>query len=548
MDTRRARIYNGSKKVDAIYKGSSATPMYTWEEKRIMVGMPERIPHGVNTTYESDWLKWESKYGTGVDGLQQTTGDIDSINGQQVGQPRNTRTEVVTQPVPAQNIIGTKTLSGYRKSNTVAVGSYVATEEHPIRKQLAYSDYKFPVGTEVVVTYRVSRSSTSGSHTSGRIGLKMLGTVYSAFHDFTAYVDTSDTDVAGNPLCVIISNASTATATHYAEHISLYISQDIYDIYDVNIYFEEGEKLDKLNNQNTTARTTAPLVGWHADSRDHADTTFARISNNSIYYSPQGGSFAPYIAVKLDRPVKRGEKWVFMAEAKSYYPTTHEFQFQLGSTLTWSNTGKTYTRVYRRTPNSRYHVFEEITYDSDTDANYMYISLRGNTGIGSPAYIQLSGRLGMVAINLTSDGQANISTNNLLAAVTGQKDSYSTTGITPLVDILDTPYAYRSYNSNGRLFYNFLFAFSPSLDDNAEYIIKTVSPPTMDIRISNAKIVGATLVSTSYIIEQGFSGGIVVKGSDIRNLSHNDGIVPNLGFGSTTPPSSIYHLQMLRLP
>ena len=547
MDTRRARIYNGSKKVDAIYKGSSATPMYTWEEKEVMVGMPERIPYTTENSYDSSLLKWESHTVPGRDGYREYYGNVDVINGKQVGQPRNTRTEVATQPVPAQNIIGTKTLSGYGKSNTVAVGSYASTEEHPVRKQIVFSDYKFPVGTEVVVTYRVSGGGISGSHTSGRIGLKMHDSIYSSFHDFTAYVDTSDTDAAGNPLCVIISNAYTTTATHYGEYISLYISQDIYDIYDVNVYFEEGEKLDKLNNQNTTARTSSASAAWYVDSRNHADTLFMKLSD-AIYYSPQGASFAPYIAVKLDRPVKRGEKWVFMAEAKSYYPTTHEFQFQLGSTLTWSNTGKTYTRTYRRTPNSRYHVFEEITYDSDTDANYMYISLRGNTGIGSPAYIQLSGRLGMVAINLTSDGQANISTNNLLAAVTGEKDSYSTTGITPLVDILDTPYAYRNYSSNGRLFYNFLFAFSPSLDDNAEYIIKTVSPPTMDIRISNAKIVGATLFSTSYIIEKGFSGGIVVKGSDIRNWNNNDGIAPNLGFASTTPPSSIYYLQMLRLP
>lgn len=250
MDTRRARIYNGSKKVDAIYKGSSATPMYTWEEKRIVVGIPETIPHGVNTTYESDWLKWESKYGTGVNGIRETTGDIDSINGRQVGVPRNTSTEVVQQPVPAQNIIGTKTLSGYVKSNTATLETFTSTDEYPLRKQVAYSDYKFPVGTEAVVTYRVTGGGISGSHTSGRIAFKLDGESLVNSLEFTAHIDTSDIDASGNPLCVVIASPYTSTVTHYAEYVGLYFSQNITNIYDANIYFEEGEIREKTMTRN----------------------------------------------------------------------------------------------------------------------------------------------------------------------------------------------------------------------------------------------------------------------------------------------------------
>ena len=92
--------------------------------------------------------------------------------------------------------------------------------------------------------------SGMGKLQGGRIGFKMQGSIYSNLFDFTAHIDTSDTDAEGNPLCIVIANPYTNDVTHYAEHISLYISQNITNIYDANIYFEEGEIREKTMTRN----------------------------------------------------------------------------------------------------------------------------------------------------------------------------------------------------------------------------------------------------------------------------------------------------------
>lgn len=243
MDTRRARIYNGSKKVDAIYKGSSATPMYTWEEKEVMVGMPERIPYTTENSYDSSLLKWESHTVPGRDGYREYYGNVDVINGKQVGSATDVYPEISTPPKPQTNVVGTKQLDeSYEKSNTVSLGGYTATAEHPVRKRVSFLDYKWPINTEAVVTYRVSGGGVNNSNTSGQVRYKHIGANSISFKNFTAIIDETDVDSLGNPLCVVIDTMTTTSGTtHYGEYIDLFFEQNISDIYDINVYLENGE-------------------------------------------------------------------------------------------------------------------------------------------------------------------------------------------------------------------------------------------------------------------------------------------------------------------
>lgn len=277
MDTRRARIYNGSKKVDAIYKGPSATPMYTWEEEVIMVGMPERIPYTTQNSYDSSLLKWEGYVIPGSDGYRVHYGNVDVINGKQVGSATDVYPEISTPPKPQTNVVGTKQLDeSYEKSQYVTVDAYASTSEHPIRRKLNIKDFRWPVGSEVVVTYRVTGGGVNNSNTSGQIRFKQEGENIVNLANFTAIVDKTDLDSSRNPLCIIIASMQTSAVTHFAEYIALFFEQNLRGgIYDVSVYLEEGENtLENIigapvmyesyvssNNGNTYYRFYYPLVG-----------------------------------------------------------------------------------------------------------------------------------------------------------------------------------------------------------------------------------------------------------------------------------------------
>lgn len=184
------------------------------------------------------------------------------------------------------------------------------------------------------------------------------------------------------------------------------------------------ERKKILRNMNTTALTSNLNSGWYVDSINDSRTQFEYVGSN-IEYNPQPGAYVPYIAIKLDKPMKKGEKWFYALKIGGDYPSTHKSKIEVGSNLSWSEINKQVSidEYWRGRNNTLISGF--IDYMSAYDAQWFYMSYRAMTPIGGNApRMTIDRDFGVNVFNLTADGLEHLSSSQILSKVTNYQTTY----------------------------------------------------------------------------------------------------------------------------
>lgn len=184
------------------------------------------------------------------------------------------------------------------------------------------------------------------------------------------------------------------------------------------------ERKKILHNMNTTALTWNLKSGWYVDAIEDSRTKFEYVGYD-IEYNPQPGSYVPYIAIRLDKPMKKGEKWFYALKIGGDYPSTHKSKIEVGSNLSWSESQKRvsidkYWRGWNTTLVSGF-----IDYTSTYDGQWFYMSYRAMTPIGSNYPRMIIDRdFGVNVFNLTADGLEYLSSSQILSKVMKYQTKY----------------------------------------------------------------------------------------------------------------------------
>lgn len=256
MDLKRSLIYHGGTQVKQISLGAS-NKLYEWKIDDVVLGPPVTVPYTTFDTNDATLTKWESSTIPGVNGSKLLQAKSNFVNGNAVGETFDHFETIVNKPVRAVNTNGVRHIGTLKKSETVKILGYAATTEHPLKRRIAFTDYKWPINTKAFVTFRVSNGGLNNSNVTGKVRFKHQGTNMVSTMDFTAVVDTTDVDSSGNPLCVVIASMYSASTEYFADYIDLFFDQPISNIYDVNVYLDKGESLRiRVTGQPTVYRTT----------------------------------------------------------------------------------------------------------------------------------------------------------------------------------------------------------------------------------------------------------------------------------------------------
>lgn len=543
IDTSKSFIHHGDKKVDKIYQGTSSSPVYNWEVGWIATGEMETIPYENTFINNPSLFHWESYTVPGRNGSRIPKAMSNLVNGRRLGDLWNHSYDIISEPVDDIRFVGTKSLSSYTEVGEKTRSVVNADATHPLKRRIRFDYYKWPTNTEIVVTYRVTQNPGS----KVMLRMKQTDTNLVNFGTQQPVMDHTDTDGSGIPLHIVQVTYNSSSTNYFGEYIDLFFEKNIGEVYDINIYMENAVRKKVLTNQNTSAKVSNLNSGWIVDARDNS--IFMR-SGNSVLYMPNTSSYAPYIAIKLDKPVKRGERWVFLARLKGTFPDSHSLNFELGSTLTWSTSGRTHLSRHPKSYNGEYLIYQDITYNSNTNANYLYITLRGDGPIGTGYKLELNADIGIVAINLTEDSQEDLSNNEILTNITEYKEVYDLeVDGKPVDNIIGAARVFRSYtsSSNGELYYNHMSPYIKAIDNNAYYILKTRTPAGNYINVYIVRGSDNSWKTNGMRIEAGSTGGIVVKGSEIiTDSAFNSGLATNWGYQTATPPDNRY-LELLKI-
>lgn len=202
----------------------------------------------------------------------------------------------------------------------------------------------------------------------------------------------------------------------------IYSGQEMNKIYCGSQLVWERKKI--LHNMNTTALTSNLKSGWYIDAIENPRTIFDYDGDRVGYY-PQPGSYVPYIAIKLDKPMKKGERWFYILKICGDYPSTHQAKIEVGSDLRWSTTNKQVSIDEYWRGWGFYLIRGFIDYTSTYDAQWFYISYRAMTPIGeySP-HMYIDRDFGVNVFNLTSDGLEHLSSNQIITKVNKYQTKY----------------------------------------------------------------------------------------------------------------------------
>lgn len=256
MNLNRSLIYHGGKQVKQISLGAN-NKLYEWKIDDVVLGPPVTVPYTTYNQNNAGLTKWESSTIPGKNGSKLLQAKSNWVNGNPVGATFDNFETIVNKPVRAVRTNGTRPISELKKSETVKILGYPATTEHPLKRRIAFPDYKWPINTKAFVTFRVSNGGLNNSNVTGKVRFKHQGTNMVSTMDFTAVVDTTDVDNPGNPLCVVIASMNSAATTHFADYIDLFFDQPISNIYDASVYFDKGESLRiRVTGNPTVYRTT----------------------------------------------------------------------------------------------------------------------------------------------------------------------------------------------------------------------------------------------------------------------------------------------------
>lgn len=257
MDLNRSLIYHGGKQVKQISFGAN-NKLYEWKIDDVALGPPVTIPPETIVKYDGSITRWETFITPGKSGSKLLQAKSNWVNGNPVGATFDNFETIITHPVKAIRTVGVRHIENtLKKSETVKILGYPATTEHPLKRRIAFPDYKWPINTKAFITFRVSNGGLNNSNVTGRVRFKHQGTNMVSTMNFTAVVDTTDVDNPGNPLCVVIASMDSSATTHFADYIDLFFDQPISNIYDANVYFDKGELLQiRVTGNPTVYRTT----------------------------------------------------------------------------------------------------------------------------------------------------------------------------------------------------------------------------------------------------------------------------------------------------
>ena len=201
-----------------------------------------------------------------------------------------------------------------------------------------------------------------------------------------------------------------------------YGNQKIKEVYYKNIKLWEARNV--LINENTLGKPTDINSGWFFDGKG-AQGTKIEYTGSSIQYIPQPGAWVPYISVKIPSGIKQGEKWFIRFYIGYSHPSTHRFQFELGSENTWSTNSKTLmVQLPANQDPYNFYWFDRYTYSQQAD--YIFLSMRGaNAGVGTGNFIKMYDSVGLIAINLTKSNAEHLTANQLLSLTTSYKTEYA---------------------------------------------------------------------------------------------------------------------------
>lgn len=253
MDLNRSLIYHGGKQVKQISFGAN-NKLYEWKIDDVALGPPVAIPPETVVKYDASITRWETFITPGKSGSKLLQAKSNWVNNNPVGATFDNFETIVTHPVNAIRTVGVRHIGNtLMKSETVKILNYAATTEHPVKKRVAFTDYKWPINTKAFVTFRVTSGGLNNSNTTGKVRFKHANSNVVGSQDFNAVIDTTDVDSSGNPLCVVIASMHSAATTHFADYIDLFFDQSISNIYDISVYLDKGELLPILV-------TGAPIV------------------------------------------------------------------------------------------------------------------------------------------------------------------------------------------------------------------------------------------------------------------------------------------------
>lgn len=294
MDLKRSLIYHGGKQIKQISLGAS-NKLYEWKIGNVVLGPPVTVPYTTYNRNDTTLTKWESSKIPGKNGSKLLQAKSNYVNGNPVGDTFDNFETIVKRPVRAVNTNGTRPISDLKKSETVKILSYAATKEHPLKRRMVFTDYKFPINTKAFVTFRVIDGGLNNSNVTGKVRFKHASSNMVGAEGFTAIVDKTDVDSSGNPLCVVIASMNSAATTHFADYIDLFFDQSISNIYNINVYFDKGEQLQILV-------TGVPVVYRTAYPSDYYRFPFTKaIDSNKQYLIKTRAKTTQSIQVALTR-------------------------------------------------------------------------------------------------------------------------------------------------------------------------------------------------------------------------------------------------------
>lgn len=274
IDTSKSLIYNGSKKVDKIYHGTSSSPVYTWEVGEVVTG-PETT-HTVEVIYLSDpeMFPWESSLSSGYKPKKTQPKAISNIvNGRALGQAWGHFTEVVQEGVPLYHTRGTIDVEkppflyvgpSEIEYGTVDESAGYASSVYESRIMLNIKGYKWPSSSRVLITFR-ERATTQSPSIVGWLRIKSrAGNEYGA--GVVTRTASHVVNSQGHPLRgIAIQFVNYVGDTEYNFIEDLHLPKMNGEIYDLKVYLEHGE-IGELTISRTTRYTTSPY-DRHIDFR-----------------------------------------------------------------------------------------------------------------------------------------------------------------------------------------------------------------------------------------------------------------------------------------
>ncbi|MGX7141449.1 hypothetical protein ACWOBX_08355 [Facklamia languida] len=164
-----------------------------------------------------------------------------------------------------------------------------------------------------------------------------------------------------------------------------------------------GNELVWEGLQEITLNSVATMKSYYVDATEDSRTKF-QYQGIYLYLQPQPGSFAPYLALKLDQPINKGDKFITGAQVEANLPSTHKLQMELGNQLIWTESSRSWIGSLTKGYDGVYRNVFMDTYTGSEPANYLYLTMRGSEPIGNDSPYMKFKHGNLNIFNLTKDG------------------------------------------------------------------------------------------------------------------------------------------------